>query len=90
MRSTSNVVPEKYKIALLAKLSPIIQLTTGTGVEILRYVNHRPLFSVVTIDSNVPSSDLHTDKSLMEGDTEALREIDDGICAVGSDSCYEN
>ena len=41
---------------------------------------------VVAIDSDVSSSDFHTDKSLMEDDTEALSEVNDSICAVGSDT----
>jgi hypothetical protein len=46
------------------------------------------LFGVVPIDSDVPSPEFDTDKTLI--DTEALSEIDDSIGAVRSDSRHEN
>jgi hypothetical protein len=48
------------------------------------------LLSVVLIDSDVPSSDVDTDESLMESDTGSLREIDNRIRAVGSNSRHED
>ena len=48
----------------------------------------RESLGVVAVDSDVSSTDFHTDKSLMEDKTEALSEVNDGICAVGSDTCH--
>jgi hypothetical protein len=48
------------------------------------------LCGIVSINSDIPSSDLDTDKFLIESDTDALSEIDDRFCAVGSDACHEN
>ena len=48
------------------------------------------LFSIVCINSDIPSSDLYTDKFLIERDTEALSDINDGVCAVGSNARHEN
>ena len=48
----------------------------------------RESLGVVAVDSDVSSTDFHTDKPLMEDETEALSEVNDGICAVGSDTCH--
>ena len=46
----------------------------------------RELLGVVAVDLDVSSSDFHTDKLLVEDDTEALSKVNDSICAVGSDT----
>lgn len=48
------------------------------------------LSGIVSINSDISSSDLDTDKILIESDTEALSKINDGIGAVGSNAGDEN
>ena len=67
--------------------TPCHERAAETSRRVLKY---GALCGIVSIDLDVPSSDLHTDKLLIESDTEALSEINDGICAVGSDSGHEN
>src|SRR4029079_16913504 len=58
--------------------------------HILQCIRKTTLCGIVSINSDIPSSDLEPDKFLIESDTDALSEINNGICAVSSNTGHEN